>query len=416
VAADLGNGRAAVAACLLERESLTRWLQAPFPSRSKARKVYRSLLDVQLPFPLDDCAVAFLETARRKGENAEALAVVARAAHVEKRVAFLKGRGADPTVLDQEALALWTQSLLEMPGEPVKRGASANPPVRVVVYAAPDRVTVAAGRGNRFEAAHTARPTAADEVGRFVLTRMAPDAGPVQWHWCGPIAENGSDVERLQRDLATSWPGAFRIHRDPGAFLARALATRALGAGLLRCNLRTGRFAHPLWVRQAERRAAVTALLLLLGGSLLCGVNIAWRVSLERQSARTQEAIRQLAGTLSGVTQPPRGAEVVVAQRAMERELASMAPFRRAFAPSLMATLRAILETAAQSGISCDTISIRENSVSIRGVADDWTQCERLSNRLTGMGYRIKMERKGDLAAEKVRFSIDPAGSAAPKR
>jgi len=100
-----------VVAALRCRESLVRRLEAPFSSCRKARKVLPTLLDIQLPFPVEDCLCNFIGLHRTKERKVRALAVAARRIDVRRRLDALHTLGIDPVVLDQEGLALWTVRL-----------------------------------------------------------------------------------------------------------------------------------------------------------------------------------------------------------------------------------------------------------------------------------------------------------------
>ncbi|MDP2989771.1 MAG: hypothetical protein Q8O57_04305, partial [Kiritimatiellota bacterium] len=52
------------AGCLAVQESLTLWLNSPLASRAKAETVLPALLDIQLPFPVEDCLYQFVEFRR----------------------------------------------------------------------------------------------------------------------------------------------------------------------------------------------------------------------------------------------------------------------------------------------------------------------------------------------------------------
>ena len=403
-------GRSFVAACLLERESFTRWLEAPFASRAKAERVLPSLLDIQLPFPLEECTYAFVEMGVTERRGTRALAAVARFPDIEKRQDLLKAAGIDAHALDQEGLALWTQSLREKPIEPAPgKGES---PGRVVVYVSDDRVTIAVGRGPDFIAAHTARQPRADDIERVLWAKLQPAPHAVQWMWAGPGALDGRAVGALHRELSAQWPGALQIHDDPETFLARAVATRALLGGPLHCNLRTGPFLHPDLVRRAAKRAMVTGVLFLTAGVLLCGANLVWGVAAGRRMSQIHDVVSEASSRISGVAKAKtRGNEVLLAQRALDSQARTMAPFLRGMDPSFAGILLKELAMQAKAGhIRYDSIALKAGSLSLEGVARDWAACEKLSTRLTELGFRNKLSRGAGLVDENVPFSITPAG------
>lgn len=408
LAADVASGRAVAAGCLLERESLTHWLDAPFPSMAKAQRIFPTLMDIRLPFPIEECAYALADFSSGGGRNARLLAAVARFEDVERRIAALEAMGVDAAVLDQEGLALWTQSLHEMPMISGRQAEAGSGPVRVVVYVGPDRMTIALGRSEEFLAAYGARQARPDDASRFLQATLGTVPSSLQWVFAGPAARGRAPVEALYRELAAKWPAPLLVHADPETFLARALATRALLAGPLRCNLRTGRFTHPSVTRIRRRSALTTAALFLAAGLLLCGGNAAWRMAAARKEAQVQSALTRISSQISGLDKPPKGNELLVARRAFQAGSEKWAPFARAFEPSLTLTLRELLHAGQKHGLRFGGLTLRNGAVLIEGAAEDWNQCDKFSSWLEREGHPNKLERREALAEEKVRFTISP--------
>jgi hypothetical protein len=415
LAKDVERG-AAAAACLPAHESFTRWLQTPLSSLSKARKVLPSLLDIQLPFPLESCVYHFPQCRRvegAKGGAVDALAVAARTQDVAARLELLRQAGLDPERLDHEGIALWTQSLREMPIE--------RESFRTVACVGEDHVALVFGRGTDFRAAHSVRLGLRDlpagdaaalaplvQRVRQAVRAQWPEAGgeAAQWVWAGPGAERPDVLEAVRDALAESGPVTFLSHRDPGSFLARALAVRAATAEPLPCNFRTGDLAHPIEARRRERAAARTALLLLAAGLALGAMNGGWRWLLARRMDRVQAAVGEAARGLAGMSRIPRGQEVLVAQRAIEERAGLTAPFLQAFHPPLASLVGDLLAEAREQGIALETLSIRADSATLGGTAGDWNRCEKLAELLRVRGYSASVDRQDAGSDERVHFTI----------
>ena len=267
-------GHAIVATGMPVHETVTRWLETPISSAAKARKVLPSLLDIQLPFPLESCLYDFIEFRRGAERGIDALAVAARTQDVVARLGACRGAGFDPARLDHEGLALWSQSIREMPAE---RNA-----VRLVVYLGHDRTALVLGQGETFQAAHSIRvgirdlfPAGADadpnrlrsfaaRVQQILHSQTTePDHGNLQWVWTGLGAARPDALKALQSALSGQGVSRHLAHREPATFLARALGERALEPGPLPCNFRTGALAHPLEARQRAAAAWQGAVVLL---------------------------------------------------------------------------------------------------------------------------------------------------------
>lgn len=398
---EVSRGSLPVAGCLSVRESFARLLTAPFPSLRKARQVLPSLLDIQLPFPLEDCAYVFLPAARSQDMNFQALAVAARLADINARLEACKAHGFDPAVLDQEGIALWTQGLLEAPP------AVAGP--RVLVYAATERATVVAGNGKDFLAAHSVRADVAG-ISRVLQAQFGDGARQFEWLWAGPAAAGAA---ALRTDLAGRWPGRVTVLKEPETFLARAVATRALSPGPLRCDLRTGSLIHPAIEARARAQWRNTAAVVLASGVLLCVCSLfASSVSARRlESAKSESA--KLAAKVA-----PRSIAVVESQvdvdridRAQKESAQLHKPFVDAFEPSITETLKGILEVGLANGLVYETVTIRGKSASVTGSAKTGDSCDRLVRHLEENGFPVKLDRRsgdGD-----TRFFITPAAPAA---
>ncbi len=397
------RGRVAVGACLLERESFTRWLEAPFASRSKARRVLPSMLDVQLPFPLSDCAYHVVAEGLAASGASRMLVAVARIADIRRRLDALRGAGVDPHVLDQEGLALWERGLVESPPDGVG--------LRVVAYWSEDRLTLAVGRGRDLLAAHTMRQARAEEIDRL-LRADAREPGPGgEWIWCGPAAADGPALEALHRAASARWPGAFRAVDQPAGFLARALAERTLRAGALPCNFRAGEFAHPGVVVGARRRATAARAAFLALGLGLCGVNLAWHTAVARREAGLRAEMTRAAAAVAGTSRVPHGSEVLMARRALDREAVALAPVLRAFRPSAAATLRDLIDRASRDRLVFEAVSVGPGTAAIDGVAPDAAACDGLVAALRAAGIAARIERRESAGGSRIRFSVVTAKS-----
>ncbi len=402
---------AAVIGCMAVQESLTLWLQTPFASISKAKKVLPALLDVQLPFPLESCRYHFVDIRRMPDGTTHALAVAARVENIRARLDICRAQRWDPILLDHEGLALWTQSREEHPLPSDVR--------RIILHADLDHVTLIVGQGDRYGNAHsvqTGLPAAGSEsqaptaglVGRLqrILRAEIQDTAAIHWMACGAGACNEPLIKSLHQALAGEWPGVLTIHREPEAFLARALGTRALTRGPLRCNLRSHAQAHPALLRRIRARKLTTAGLFLAVGLFLCGLNMAWRLLTAQREADLKQAVSNLAAELApGVTiqygQEIREAKKIAAQR-LERET----PFLDTFEPSLAGTLAELIRAGTAPNMTYETLTLQRQGFTLNGASDDWDQCERLTVRLRELGYAAQLERHEAVGEGQVCFSI----------
>ncbi|OGV68005.1 MAG: hypothetical protein A2283_10720 [Lentisphaerae bacterium RIFOXYA12_FULL_48_11] len=420
----LKSGRAIVAGSLTAGESLSCWLETPFTSWNKSLKVLPTLLDVQLPFALEDCAYDFIPAGEAKRtvsqggeilrpEKVMALAVAARFVDVRKKIDTFKISGMDPVVLDQEGLALWSQSLFEVPVVP---GGEHAP--RVVIYLGSDRVTVAIGRGVDFISAHGVggQPNAG-QIARLLKAQLETPKGKteadVSWLWAGPGVVNSDFQAKLQQSLCVDWPGASVVHDQPETFLARAVATRAITDGPLRCNLRSGVLQHDMITRRAETEHVRTASLCLAAGILLCAANITWGMMVNHRGSLLDNAVNDIKDKLAGFHVAAKGENgIKIVREAIGPRKELLKPFLRRFEPSLADKVVVLADLAKKNDLRYETFSLSREKVSVGGTAGGWKKCEMLLDALKQMGYAVKMDRKESLADERISFSVITAGGA----
>jgi hypothetical protein len=398
---------------LAPRESFTRWLEAPFAGLGKAARVFPSLLDIQLPFALEECVYCLLDTQRRAGRTVRALAAGAREETLGSRIEAMQGLGLDPVVIDHEGLALWTQSLREIPP------AGGDAATRVVVNLGGAHTTLAIGEGGEFARAHSLRVPDATRIGRLVRAHFdcstrasrgdasaSQQSGAIEWLWAGPGTSDSTAA--LQEELQRDWRGRHRTHLEPNTFLARALATRALIPGPLRCDLRTGVLRHPTVAARQGKRATRLALLFLASGLVLCSGNLLLQQRIGASRAGMQRAFHAKASRLAGASLgEARGEQAVriVATSLADRK-ARLRPFLDAFEPSLTGILSGAMRIGKRHGLSYEALLLDRDMVDIRGAAPTWTSCDELTGFLRQAGYTVKLSREEALVNDTVPFAI----------
>jgi len=393
------------AACMYAGESFAHWLDAPFPSFHKARRVFPALLDIQLPFALEDCVYRFVGAHRTAEKKTASLAVGARLSAVNARLEAVTALGVDPIALDQEGLALWTQSLREIPA-----GQTGSDAIRVVVSLGPDRSTAVVGRGEAFLGAHAIRHDEPGRVNRILKNYFPAKPASIQWVWTGPLAADTGLVRKLHDEFTDQWPGPSTTHDEPDMFLARALATRALLPGPLRCNLRTGSMTHPVMLDRGRTRATRAAALMLVAGLLLIAVNLSWGTLLRHREAGIDNAFVELRDALAGYNVgAAKGEDAIrIVRDSLDKRRRSLQPFASVFEPSLMKTVAAIVETGTQHDLRYETLSVEKDRILVSGTAGDWKRCEKLPARLRQAGYNLRLDRKQALDDARIPFTLSP--------
>lgn len=391
-----------VAACMTLRECVAQWIAAPYGARAKAMRVFPTLLDVELPFPLDACAYVFLDAHRESEASYRALAVASRIETMRRKLDALAGHGIDPHALDQESLALWSQSLRESPP------AGGADELRVVLYMSEDRWCLVAGRGTRILHTHAPRP---DQIGSMlrVLDAFKRPADRVCWCIAGPSVDRAAGLEQ---ELRAGQPGTWIVHSDPALFLARALATRLLIGEPYACNLRAGALEHAGVQLRAERRSLGVALAAIAAAAVLVAVNVGLRMDLARRRAAMEHTFRALATGIAGYDiGAARGEHALrIVEEALRRKEAAHARFVAAFEPSLAALVLDVARDAAKAGLKLESCSIDRSAFAAKGTAPDWRSPEALAALAGAKGYKVTLQRSDAGPDGRIPFELRMEG------
>lgn len=402
-------GRTAVAAAMPQSGGILRWIDTPLANIGKARRVLPSLLDIQLPFKLEECACVFPRVERKPDGHVRGLAVIARAVDIVQRLEELRARDADPFFLDHESLALWVQALAEWPPRPAAAGAQ---PVRAIIYLGTERNLIVFGRGADFISAHSLHGLRADQVGRLLRTLGVESGGRdgVEWLWVGPAAAHQEIIASFLHAIGNTETGSSRVAADPELFLPRALAIRARGGSPLPCNLRGGEMAHPLLARKQRRRATAAALTCLAAGLLLIAAHIAWRNGLDRIHTGLQAEVQAEASAILG-RKAQKGAEILEVQRHLTGLAGEAAPFLRPGDQQVLLALERLLLNAGENAITLGRVALNPPAVlEIQGAAPGWEAVEQFGRGLKAAGYTGKLERRESASQGKVAFSFQAGG------
>ena len=392
IAAEVAAGRANCVAAIGCHEAVLRRVSAPFPGVERALKVFPSVLDVQLPFPLEQCATAFTALEANATGGTDALALAARREDVQRILQRNTDVGVDPVVLDHEGLALWVQAARETP--------AGDEDGRVVLHIGPAHSTLVYGRGPQLLGAHGARLGAGDagdvaararalatRVKTWLQAQSALGLTPrTRWIVTGVGATDQPLVAALRRELDLA---AAVVPPGSDTLLARALASRGLSSGDLACNLRTGIQEHPAARRLATSRGRRHAVFALVAAAVLCLVNVGALYFASQRNDELQQRIQRLATQLAG-SPAPRGQETLVVRRALEQQNVTYLPFTRVAAPGVSATLDQLLRTLGTNRIVASTMKLDADTLRFDARERDAAEVEQAVIDLKRAGWKLK--------------------------
>jgi len=392
-------------------DSICRWLTTPFPSIRKARQVFPSLLDIQLPFKLEQCRYRFIDVQQKAGQ-VKALAVAARDEQIENHIEQCQSLQIDPVVIVHEGLALWNLSRSEVPPKTDEQ--------RIVTWIGKDHSILLFGKGKSFTCAEnisigTASLSADDESSSdawgqrvsLIMHAHASDIGPeIIWYWCGPGAVNEELITSLQNQCVTHNVVTYRTHKEPEHFAGKAANTLLLSRSPLFSNFRDGPFSHTLTKRMNERVHTTARLLTTLLGILLILVNVAWLILLHRSDIRIDAELHQRVKQLTHGGSAPKAQEVLTVNRILDAQRPAWREFARMLEQRPARQLANLVKECSDRHIHISQLSITPNDMLIRGDADHWNAGGELEIIMQQTGYKTSLTRKDAGADERVHFQL----------
>lgn len=409
VAGEVEKGAAALAVAAPAAQTVVRRLRAPFASVQKAAKVWPSLLDVELPFPVESAICIYGDP---RVENGGTLAVAAALRIHDLAACGDAGRaaGAEPTHCDAEALALWSQLATEAPP------ARGELP-RAMVWLGAGHVSIVRGRGAEFMAAHVLRasPASGDPAAFGALwaaraaqifgAHLAESGGSEMdvW-WAGPGAEDEACVARLRQALPAEMALRHETCRQPASFLARALARRAVdGTGV---NFKSGEWMHPALRRAQEKSRKCACFGVVAASVVVLALNGGESVLRNRRSGQVQRQLVEAARAIAG-EHVPRGQERLIVERAISRRDEETQPFRNALDPTgVEGGLARAMAEAKALGIEIAQLRLSAAAISIEGSAASIQDIEGLAERLRGQGWTVQSDSPGRTPEGRQQFIL----------
>lgn len=380
---EIGSGQALVSLGVPASAGLLRWLQTPFASSRKARRVLPSLLDIQLPFPLEQCAYTVAALRPDEEGKVHALTVAARFTQLEELLETTRAQGLDPALMDHEASALWDLAAAE---------AGAGPTAVVLLDHA--RGMVALGTGKQLDSAHSlpglpkeGSPAAwVDRLHHVLRSRRLDADTPLDWRWAGAAAADEALRSSLETAIREDFGRTrFRVVPSPETAVARALARRVIAGDYESWNLRTGDVEHPILDQRRRRDTRRLGAAILAAGLCLIAVNLAWRAGLGYHDAQLETALRTRAVAMTGLPEDRLRIEPV---HVVRTHLASTGPaadpFHDALTPGTSDILYRAMETANRLGLSINRFSASDGTYMISGSGADEAACRRFAAEWPG--------------------------------
>lgn len=406
-----------VAGALSPHMAFARWVHTPLNSIEKSLRVLPSLLDVQIPFAVEQCELAAAQVRREENRAVSILAVASRRDDIRKVLEEYEAAGLTPDLLDHEGLALWSQSFREH--------AKVGDGPRVVACMRRHAVTLVVGEGDRDHvlAAQRFRVGVADlndtargaqlcrelaaKVRQLLLVHVPDRLDPhsVAWFWCGMVEEKVRKA--LETELRVIGPPVFFVHDRPESFLARALATRAALGESAECNLLKGRMTPAKEKRRMEKRCYRAAAWAAAAGlsMLFSAAALRWVPTL--QSRALEASIAAVTKDITGLRRIPRGQEMLLVRRALEEKADTDAVLRRCARDDVAERLEGWLMLCAKYEAEVEWMALQRDNFLARGTFKDWNDGEAFIPWLEKEGYEVSLSRKDADADGRVAFALN---------
>jgi hypothetical protein len=398
VQADVEQGRAALAVSAPAAQTVVRRLRAPFPSLAKAARIWPSLLDVDLPFPVESAVTGFVQPRVVQGQ-ATTLAAAIRRSDWSAFEEQCNAVGVQPTHADVEALALWEQQSVDAPS--ARADAS-----RLLIWLGADHVTIVRGRGGDLLGAHvlraTPQPSGSGDFVTLWAARLQPivaaqatetDGAPMDVWWAGPGTEDAEWVARLRAAMPAVGQMRHETHSLAASLLARALARRAAGNGGI--NFKSGADTHPALHRAAQRRRQRAYLGVVIAALVVLALNFGERHLRQRQLSAAQQNLSHLAESITGAP-VVRGQELLFVERALAQRDEDTRAFREAMEEDgLEERVARVVQAADELHVEIVRLNISPVALTLQGSAPGIQVLETFAEKLRGYGWQVQADTSG---------------------
>ncbi|NKB25783.1 MAG: hypothetical protein GKR87_15705 [Kiritimatiellae bacterium] len=320
--------------------------------------------------------------------------------------------------MDHEGLALWDQSLEEIPIH--------GDTLRIIAYIGYDHSVLVFGK-TFFQAAHSSqfgltvyissqKDTEPESVSiqdftarieRLLQSHMTQETPcPVMWIWTGPGACEKELCSTIEKQIAPSTLTEMKFVEKPESFLARGLATRVFKKDLAPCNFRSGPLSHPQtlqWVMTRKMKRTMTS---ALCGLMLIALNMGWHFLIKQKNGQFQTVLTERASRLTGLSRIYKGQETYIVEQVFKEQVEMKTPFIKGVSFSLRPLFHKIGKIAYTDHIFIEDLFLGSERISLIGTVRQGHQTEKLAQYIREQGYTVTEEQQDSEPEKWVRFSI----------
>lgn len=335
LAARLREGTRCVAV-MPSRYCLLRVLTPPDLPRRRIPRLLPGMLDIELPFPIEQCETRFLPFTDSEG-FARILAIAVRHVDIDARLAQLAAQAFYPQALLPEPCVLWHYARASFADQP-------DTALCVVKWDHAPLHTLLAGRGGNLLWTVTAPATSADALLDLCLkTHAAEKAGP-------PVIRERSAVANTA---------------DP---IAAALATLPPRERDL-LDLRRHYCPHPAVVQTRKTAPRRLAAALCIAAAIMAASRYGVVRGTEQRAVRAQQNLQSRMDALAGYRITRRGEAALEAVRKALDERMSDAIRRQGLTPA-PETLYLLLQATRETGVVIHQLQYRDGHWTVQGAGE----------------------------------------------
>lgn len=371
------------AAALPAHAGLVVRLNSPALPAAKRWRVLPALLDLQLPFPIDQCASAFVDT------PAQTVGLAVRHEDLRAALDALASQDMNPERMVPLGWVLWTQAARECPAPDEDQR-------RAILWTAGDRIAVITGKGTVFGSMATV-PSRNPDALRRTLHMAFGGADHALMAFCV-----GPDAADVARDVA-QWPAPWSVTScpvaSPEAFLARSLAVDALLDRGHDAQLRQPPLAHPRRTSAVPRALRTATAGILAGALLLLVANLAARHVIAADEKSAAMALSERLRLVAGYPVNTRGARAVLEAREALAERLD-ARIERLRAPTAATALLRVLQVAETSAVRLTHVALAEDGLTLSGRSSSPESAEAFAAALRLADFRVRLDADPQPAAD----------------
>jgi len=374
-----------VTASLSAEESYLIPLELPIKNKAKATRILPGLLDLQLPYSIDDTSYCFTEFRHQSGETSSC-ALGARDVEISKALEALELQGIEVEALDHELFACW-QYFTQREN---------NKAPKILVLVEDNHIQLIAGKNQQPSlSAHIVLDPANIDQNFRALRRTLKSS----------IEKLNSEDTSLSVYLDENHPYKAEIQQSLDRltvkhtlrsgvlyFISSALAQRALVAqedsfSLLPASRR------PASIDKKIARSSIGAAMAVgFSGLFLCAISVAWSYVVSAEDQALQHKLITKAQAMSGYDKIYKGKELRMVQQSLSEAVKKQSPFTQLFEASLLEPLSSILQRCKDTDSKLKKVKLSNKHLEINSLSKGLQGAEALKELAIDLGYNASIK------------------------